>query len=751
MRLSILSRFLLLLLLFTPTIGAQAPPDDPRPPRRGGAPPDFPVVRALDADGDGVVSAEEMEAAPERLRALDRNGDGVLSGDEMLPRFGPGGGRGDRGSRRGGFGGFGRGGGGPRLSPAELPDEIGEADVPDRTTFERLSYQGEEVMIDTHLTGLEFVKFQIENATTDTPDTYFINTEAIRSHPQFMQRAGIEIGREGQMRGVLVFRPLLKAPDGTPGLYTFEFEPNDAYPFPAIALAYRELVAHAPILEGRLAYHALPRARARTMAEKADYDAAAIPIFVAEDVYADIAYLPLNPTTGVGRLRVLEPGDRPGAREVVICRTLPNEMPRVAGIITCVRQTPLSHVNLRAVQDAVPNAFIRGALEDPAITSLVGKPVVYTVGADGYSIREASVGEVETHFAALRPAQPRTPPRDLSATRILPLSELGFVDARSVGTKAANLATLRRIGLPAEIELPDGFAVPFSFYVRFMEENGLFTRAREILGAPGWREDAEVREAGLAELRAAIEAGEFPADLSEALSAVQAAFPAGTSIRCRSSTNNEDLPGFSGAGLYDSFTHKEREGHLSKSIRQVYASLWNFRAVEEREFARIDHFTTAMGVLLHPNFSREQANGVAVTRDIVYGTEGQIGRASYVNAQLGEALVTNPDGDEMPEERILHPRGPGLDRMIQRSSLAAANETVLSVDHCNLLRRALEVIEREFRALHGASDPFAMEIEFKVTELGDLSIKQARPWVFSPESADEPGAEPPAGTPGRSL
>ena len=89
--------------------------------------------------------------------------------------------------------------------------------------------------------------------------------------------------------------------------------------------------------------------------------------------------------------------------------------------------------------------------------------------------------------------------------------------------------------------------------------------------------------------------------------------------------------------------------------------------------------------------------------------------------------------------------------MIQRSSLAAANETVLSVDHCNLLRRALEVIEREFRALHGASDPFAMEIEFKVTELGDLSIKQARPWVFSPESADEPGAEPPAGTPGRSL
>ena len=44
--------------------------------------------------------------------------------------------------------------------------------------------------------------------------------------------------------------------------------------------------------------------------------------------------------------------------------SLPNELSRVAGIISTVPQTPLSHVNLRAVQDGVPNAFIDNALDN---------------------------------------------------------------------------------------------------------------------------------------------------------------------------------------------------------------------------------------------------------------------------------------------------------------------------------------------------------------------------------------------------
>ena len=163
------------------------------------------------------------------------------------------------------------------------------------------------------------------------------------------------------------------------------------------------------------------------------------------------------------------------------------------------------------------------------------------------------------------------------------LAEIGFEDWRAFGVKAANLAVLGRLGLP-EGTVPDGFAVPFFFYHEFMRQNDFYRRVEQLLADPDFQNDLDVQRAELAKLRKLIRDATMPRWMIDALSELQESFPEGTSIRCRSSTNNEDLPGFSGAGLYDSRTQHPHEGHMAKCIKQVYASLWNFRAFAEREF-----------------------------------------------------------------------------------------------------------------------------------------------------------------------
>jgi hypothetical protein len=701
---------------------------------------DFPVAIALDTNRDQVISAEEMEAAADSLKKADANGDGKIGRDELMPSLGGrGGGKGRGGPRgpRGPRGPGGRGPGGPgdggtpgmeRIPPGQLPFKDGVGSIPDLATYEKLSYQGPEVMVDTHLADWKFVKFQIEDVGLGKPVIYFINTKTHRGHPMFMRQIGIDRG-DGSMRGVLVYRPLKKAPNGEPGMFTFEYEPNDAYPFDRIQLSHEMLVEHMPYLRGRLGYYPMPsRALPLYRREKEQYDTAAFPVVLDEDLQSDLGFLPLNAEASYGRLSLMQAGELPSPRDIVIYRTLPNEMPRVAGVITAERQTPLSHVNLRAIQDSIPNAFITEATTQKDITGLLGKLVYYEVNRNGYELRAADAAEVDSYFASIRPTTTQSPRRDLSVKTARPLHAIGFEDGAIFGVKTSNLATLHTLDFP-EGTIPDGFGVPFHFYDVFMQHNGFYDVARELIAGDAFMSDRDVRVDQLEAFRKSIQTGGMPGWMMVALGEIQASFPEGQGIRCRSSTNNEDLPGFSGAGLYDSYTHQTDEGHLAETIKQVFASLWNFRAFEERAFYRIDHFTTAMGVLVHPNFKDESANGVAVTDDILYQTKGNY----YLNTQVGEDLVTHPDGTSIPEELLLDWWRPQDTKIMRRSSLAQGNALLLSEGHLGLMHACLGKIHSRFARLYGKSinDPaFAMEIEYKVTREGTLAIKQARPWVY---------------------
>ena len=614
---------------------------------------------------------------------------------------------------------------GTRLTPEQVKFNDGTASIPDRETFKKLSYQGTEVLIDTQLMGIEYVKFQVENTNAQNPHFYFMNTKTHRSHGSFMRAAGLERG-QGQMRGVLSFRPLSIAPNGELGVYTFEFNPNDAFPFEKIKMVHDLIVSKMPFAKNRLGYCPLWGAIAIYNSEKALYDKADFPVYFEDDLYANIGYLPLNQAESFGKLRMLENNELPTPQDIVICKTLPNEMPRVAGIITGVRQTPLSHVNLRAIQDKVPNAFITKAWERSSIAPLIGKFVYYSVDADGFEMREATQQEIESHFASIQPKNIQKPPRDLSATQILPLDDITFTDAAKFGVKTANLATLRTFDFP-EGTVPNGFGIPFYFYDAFMKHNKFYDKIKDSLLVSDYENDQSSKVAILRNIRKDIENAEMPNWMLNALSDLQDEFPNGTSLRCRSSTNNEDLPGFSGAGLYDSFTHQPDEGHLSKSVKQVFASLWNLRAFEAREFFKIDHFTTAMGVLVHPNYEDEVANGVAVSDDVVYQTEGNY----YFNTQVGEDLVTNPEEQSIPEEVLIDWWDSKKYRVVQTSNKKDDGRLILTGNHLHQVSFYIGTVHNKFSELYGANvnpKEFAMEIEFKITKDGTISIKQARPW-----------------------
>ena len=605
----------------------------------------------------------------------------------------------------------------------------GAVAVPDRETFETLSF------------GKYHLKFILFGMDTNSPRIYFINTKMNQSHIDFLRAAGLDLSLSGLLSGDIFYNSWLVAPDGSPGVYRYLFKYSQ--PFSLAARTYTVLAASMPLLKDNLAFHIPRYVLPQVQPELPLYRASRINLVFDEDIGSDKDFLVLNPGEGYGRLQVLDPDDRPHPRDVVLYEVLPNELPRVAGIISTVPQTPLSHVNLRAVQDGIPNAYIRDVLDDPDTTPLIGGFVRYEVTEEGWELSAATPEEVEAHYESSRPTHTQTPERDLSVTGITPLSQIGFEDWKAVGVKAANLAVLRTLGFP-EGTVPDGFAIPFYFYDEFMKAHGFYDDVKEMLADEDFQTDFEDQDDRLDDLRDDIKDAETPQWIIDALTAMHATFPEGTSLRYRSSTNNEDLPGFNGAGLYDSKTqHPEEteEDGISKSLKQVFAGLWTFRAFTERAFHRIDPLAAAMGVLVHPNYSDELANGVAVSFDPIRDQDGDY----YVNVQLGEDLVTNPEAHSVPEQLLLYRFG-GYS-ILGTSNLVEPGELLMSDAQLTQLRGHLEVIHDQFKGLYNpaAGDPFAMEIEFKITSDDVLAIKQARPWVF--DTTTETGSPPPPDPP----
>ncbi len=595
------------------------------------------------------------------------------------------------------------------------------------TTFKRLSVTKDLVQWSEFLNGKGFMKYIIVDFDTN-PQIYFIDSEQHVLHSDFAAIVGIDILASGIKKGQVIYLPSSISNNGTLGSFAFNFSNGFSEDFDVVQRMHELLASNMPFLENNLSYYITENNDDQYQQNISLFQNSRVPVLFEADVYADIDYLGLNPAEGFGFFRQISLDEVPGSKDIVLYESLPNALPRVGGIMTSVLQTPLSHVNLRAIQNKVPNAFIRDPLAIDSIANLLNKYIYFKVEQDEYFIREATLDEVNAWFDDIRPKEEQIPPLNLDYKEILPLADIEFSMFDGFGAKCANIATMRTFGFP-DGTIPDGFGIPFYFYQEFMKYNSFFEEIETIMNDPDFIADRVVRDQMLADFRAKIEVAAMPIWMLNELSILQQSFPTGTSIRCRSSTNNEDLPNFNGAGLYDSKTQRPSEGHLSKSIKQVYASLWNLRAYEERDFYRVNHFIASMGILCHPNFDDEKVNGVGVSTDPIYNTDNTF----YLNSQVGENLITNPGNQAIPEEILLDKVAVSSNDfiVIQRSNLVPSDSTIFGEPYISQMRDYLTTIHDEFAILYEAVDNpyFAMDIEYKITADDQLIIKQARPWV----------------------
>ncbi len=478
-----------------------------------------------------------------------------------------------------------------------------------------------------------------------------------------------------------------------------------------------------------------------------------VPIVGPNAPYVGLTYQPLNPAVGFGTLTFVSARDLEttelAPNLIVVTDDVPNESAFMGGLITEAFQTPLAHVNVLARGRGTPNMALRDARDDPRVKDLLGKLVRLEVRSADFSLREATAEEADEYWQARVPTGPKLAPnRDLSVRGVVPLTEVQYDSRSSVGSKAAGIAELYRVTevgpycptTTVPLFVPrDAFAVPFAHYADHFESSGAKALLAELEDDPEFRADPDAHLAGLQQVREAMLTHPVDAELlAELRGAVEERF--GTiKVRFRSSSNTEDLATFNGAGLHSS-TSADIEGtsySIEDSLRLVWSSLWNTRAYDERVFTNIDQSVAAMGVLVHEAWPSERAQGVAISRNVLHATrESQY----YINAQIGEAAVTNP-APGVTSDEIVYTRPPWAPKAeyLARSSLSRGQD-VLSFSEIQGLGCALEAIHTHFRPLVDPKNEnrlYAMQIDWKL--IGPerrLMIKQARPDTFG--SLDAP-------------
>ncbi len=242
--------------------------------------------------------------------------------------------------------------------------------------------------------------------------------------------------------------------------------------------------------------------------------------------------------------------------------------------------------------------------------------------------------------------------QNLATALVVPFEQLRMTDVESVGGKNASLGEMISQLAATGVRVPGGFATTAHAFRRFLAHNGLAARIEQRLATLNTDDVRALGEAG-AQIRQWIEETPFPDDLDQAIRSHFEAMTAGNpgaSFAVRSSATAEDLPDASFAGQQETFLNVVGIDEVLHKMKEVFASLYNDRAISYRVHKGFAHAEVALSAGVQRMVRSDLGSaGVMFTIDTESGFKDVVFITSSYG--LGETVV---QGAVNPDEFYVH-------------------------------------------------------------------------------------------------